>query len=342
MEELKILFIRHGQKDNVEGDKNVGLSKYGREESRALAQRLRNLGATPEYCFTSSYRHARETALILVANESDSIPKVIEVEALTPKTLDKDFSIENIILHAHKNNIDLKHGNLVAFVGHESRLSQLITRMTGKRFRPLDHLDVVCVSAKDIMDLICGCGKVAWRIPVKAFLEDELRVKIASKMTVATLLAGFSFAALLQLFTAKPLPKFSDIATNPSLTMVVITVSPFVAIVTLTAATGLFIATVYIYDRLSMPEGFWIENRAAKPSKLPAFVRDNKDKHGLMYTHMIHAWMWFFTPAVILSGVGLLLIVASYGSIVLSLLCAVAFIGAGIYYKRKRPKLGVD
>lgn len=326
----------------MEGDENVGLSEYGRKKSLALANHLRNLGAIPEYCFTSTYRHASETAEILAATESTSIQNVIEVEALTPKTPDEDFTIDNIILHAREKNIDLKPGNVVAFVGHESRLSQLITRMTGKRFRPLDHLDVVCVSGKDIMDLHRGCGKVVWRIPVKAFLEDELRVKIASKMTVATLLAGFSFAALLQVLTAKPLPNIYDFVTNPSLTMVVTTVLPFVAIVTLTAATGLFIATVYIYDRLSMPEGFWIETRAAKWSRLPKIVRENKNENGLMYAHMIHAWMRFFTPAVIFGGVGLLLIVASYGSILLSLLCVAAFIGAGVYYRWKRPQLGVD
>jgi hypothetical protein len=93
-------------------------------------------------------------------------------------------------------------GETVVLVGHEPRLSQFISKWTGKRFRPLDRSDAICLAGGSLEDFRCGCAKVVWHIPVRAYEEEALQQKIGSKMTVATLLAGFSFAALVELTTA--------------------------------------------------------------------------------------------------------------------------------------------
>src|SRR5204862_4300420 len=81
--------------------------------------------------------------------------------------------------------------------------------------------------------------------------EEFLRPKVQTKMTVATLLAGFTFTALIELLLGQNLSAYRISAS-----------------VLLVVALSLFIACVYIYDRLSMPEGLWVYGaRPANPSQ---------------------------------------------------------------------------
>jgi hypothetical protein len=133
-------------------------------------------------------------------------------------------------------------------------------------------------------------------------VDSQLRQKIASKMTVATFLAGFTFAALLELL--KDRSHFESART----------IIPIrVAVVSLTLALGLFISAVYMYDRLSMPREFWsyqprpgsngkktfLEKLHFKVHPESAMLKD-----GALYTYMIGVWQWVFTPAVISAFVG--------------------------------------
>ncbi|NIT58116.1 MAG: hypothetical protein GWN00_18370, partial [Aliifodinibius sp.] len=88
-----------------------------------------------------------------------------------------------------------------------------------------------------------GNARIEFRIPVNDFQEDKLRSKIQSKMSVSTFLAGFTFAALIGLLT-KTSGDF--------------TILQMVSAIGLTFSLALFIAAIYMYDRLSMPEGFWV------------------------------------------------------------------------------------
>lgn len=93
-------------------------------------------------------------------------------------------------------------------------------------------------------DLLKAHGKIDFRFPVVDHQEAELRPKIQSKMTVASFLAGFVSAALVStLFVDE------------------FTARRQVAAVLLTLALALFVITVYVYDELSMPEGFWLSGR---------------------------------------------------------------------------------
>ena len=63
-------------------------------------------------------------------------------------------------------------------------------------------------------------------------------------MTVATLLGGFVFAALITvLVDSRPSWEWHRI----------------VAALLLTSSLALFVASVYLFDQLSMPEGFWTD-----------------------------------------------------------------------------------
>ena len=78
--------------------------------------------------------------------------------------------------------------------------------LTGKRLRPLNRLDVVCVEADSRADLLLGCAKVVRRLPVVAYEEETLRPKVNSKMTAATFLAGFTATAWIQVVMNAPMP----------------------------------------------------------------------------------------------------------------------------------------
>jgi phosphohistidine phosphatase SixA len=342
MRPVQIIFIRHGQKEKGVNDEEAPLTEHSEEKVRKLAVLFRDFGVKPDHYFTSTYLHTKDTAKILYNYLSVNGSQIIEVEALTPipKTAGQ-FNLENIIDRAHVHNVFLQSPfpKTLAFVGHEGRLSQLITRVSGKRLRPLDHLDAVCVEAESFQDLRLGRGKVVWRIPVKEYQEEELRKKITAKTTIATVLAGFTFTALFLTLRDISLPQ--GLAEMGTITQTINTALPLLATVCLTAAMALFIAAVYIYDILTMPEGFWFTSQQTEWKKLPSIVQKNKEQHGLLYGHMIDAWVMVFTPGVIFAAIGFLLIVVHKTSL-FSLVYLAIILGIVAYYWWRRPKLGVD
>jgi hypothetical protein len=159
-------------------------------------------------------------------------------------------------------------------------------------------------------------------------------------MTVATFLAGFTFAALLQLLN------------NPAH----LSSAPIkVAILSLTLALSLFIAAVYMYDRLSMPRDKWDYHDPANPlrpedknaaraviEKLHFKVYDECEmgKQGARYYYMISVWQWVFTPAVICALVGFCAILYStYDKLIFRSGVSVIIL-VMIYYIIVRPILG--
>ena len=63
--------------------------------------------------------------------------------------------------------VDRREDTIVV-VGHEPRLSLLIATATGKRIRPLEHLEVACLDVGDAQSMRLGLAELAWRYPVRA------------------------------------------------------------------------------------------------------------------------------------------------------------------------------
>ena len=200
----------------------------------------------------------------------------------------------------------------------------------------------------------------------RAEVESQLRDKIASKMTVATLLAGFTFAALLELL--KDAEHLSSVSIE-------------ISVISLTLALALFIAAVYMYDRLNMPRKFWKYQNPAKPrpstgnnnpvsqvgsdSKEAASSKSKADKgnrlkliierlhfkvhddkamsnldEGVLYTYMIAVWTWVFTPAVIAALAGFSALLYSTHNEIIFRSGITVVIVVMIYYVVLRPILG--
>lgn len=342
MPRIDVLLVRHGKRAQGADEATAELTVEGAEEAMAAGNRLAAIGLEPTHCLTAKTGPARRTTQVLLDRLAlDRELKPGESIVLTPHGT--PFGVEQLLAEAGIAGADTSGADVVLLVvGHEGRLSQLISAMTRSRFRPLERAEAVCVSADCLSELLCGRARLEWRTPVRAYQEAELRDKLGSKMTVTAIFTGFNAAALVELTTDRKLEGISGLGLPFADSASAL---HWLAILLLIAASALFLAAAYIYDRLSMPEGFWIAPKSAKSRwdlLPPAIKRDMRDGFGVIYAHMVYTWNWFFTPAVVLSAAGLLCLVAKKTSVEFAGLCAATVLLVGGYYWWLKPRLGVD
>jgi hypothetical protein len=116
------------------------------------------------------------------------------------------------------------------------------------------------------------------------------------------------------------------------------------SILCLSVALVLFIASVYIFDTLAMPEGF-----LAHEPQVPRIIgRRKRTFHnnviwlGFVYASMIYTWRWVFSPAVGLSALAALLLVARLRSVWLLAFWLGLIVLAGLYYFLWKPRRMID
>jgi phosphohistidine phosphatase SixA len=334
---MRIFLIRHGEREHTNGgDRRRSLTTQGREQVEKRRRDLARLDLHPTLILTSQHVHARETADILASGGGgDSQVPVICLKALTSPTRDETppppGNIEQIADEALAGQSDLQSIDEVAFVGHEPYLGQLVTRLTGARCRPLERCELVCLCAPSFAEFLRGKAQIEFRYPVNDFQEEALREKVQSKMSISTFLAGFAFSALTLLLAVEANASFS--------------IWQIASIVCLAAALALFVASVYAYDRLSMPPGFWAyDDRSSAP-----FFRfgrakfdENVKYHGILYAHMVWTWQFVFTPAVLLGLAGFIALLIQTGNWGLVIGSTAAIVLGYVYYWLERPRLGVD
>jgi hypothetical protein len=92
----------------------------------------------------------------------------------------------------------------------------------------------VAVYANSWTDLLAGTGRLKFRLPVADYQEEALRSKTQSKMTIATILAGFAGAALIERLLAgmaSPLHQFAAFLITVTLALFIATDVGFLALV---------------------------------------------------------------------------------------------------------------
>ena len=144
---MKLVFVRHGQKvhDNTLDDAKLPLDPAATEQARNLASALAARGLTPRIIVSSQYRHALDTAELLRGARTR---RVIPVTALTPHTPEPAFTMSTIITEAMEAGVDLlRDCDVLMLVGHETRLSQLATRLlaTSTKLEQLSALEALVV-----------------------------------------------------------------------------------------------------------------------------------------------------------------------------------------------------
>jgi phosphohistidine phosphatase len=341
---MQLLLIRHGSRERGSPDRDKPLTDPGREEVKGLARALRELSVVPARYVTSTKCHSYETAerlhKAISANTAARIAQIDELDTRRPP-LD--------VFDAVKKVGALDETEITALVGHEPSLGQLLMALTSERHRPLAHGSAVCLSASTAKELLKGKGEVDFRWPVVDYQEHELREKIRSKAGVATFLAGFTFTALTVVLSRSGSLSWYDI----------------IATVALTVSLALFVACIYIYDSLSMPEGFWIygaRNRlheflirrlepltkrralVRRPRKEPkGEARDAKlRRDGPLYVYMVRTWTIMFTPAVVFGLIGFVALLLSSHRVFIYVGASLGIVLVTALYFWARPDLGYD
>lgn len=246
---MQILLVRHGKKDTggptLDADRE--LSDEGKADARDLARKLKRVGLIPDFYFTSASRHAVITAQELMAELGADAVSPVELDTLTPGQNDPRPAdvVDALLDEALEKGAEYRGDTVLAVVGHEPRLSQALARMTSCRVHPLGDAEAVCVAGDDLSTFLKGRGSIQFRTTMSGAPEPQLRSKVASKTTVAALLAGFTATGLIEVVTAEGLTGWETAAAG-----------------CLSAALSLFVACIFVYDQLSMPEGFWVYGRS--------------------------------------------------------------------------------
>jgi phosphohistidine phosphatase SixA len=121
---------------------------HGVHQIALLSAALQRRNLRPTLVLTSASPHARQTAEALRDKLSEQTTQVVPLNALTPKAGPSELDALVQELHAH--GISPSDESTVLIVGHEGRLSNLLTELTSIRTRPLAHGEAVTIRATDI------------------------------------------------------------------------------------------------------------------------------------------------------------------------------------------------
>jgi phosphohistidine phosphatase SixA len=354
---MDFILVRHGSHEPQQ--KNGPLTRHGIHQAKTLAAALQFRSSTPDLIITSKLEHSRRTAACVRQELAPGLPPPVELDALTPKG--GPGGLPELAQGAGEAGVDLSSCQSVLVVGHEGRLSDLVIELTGRRSYPIPPGGAVCIRGGSFTDLAAGRGCIHYRYPVVDYQEDQLRSKVNSKMTVASLLAGFVLTTLAAVLVLEQRPWPWERTA---------------AIIALTASLVLFVASVYIYDQLSMPTGFWTD--ADKPrnpfwEKLADFKEarqvkrwndlwnaaegdeeakgkaadDNRTIYhplheGFVYCAMVKTSSLVFTPAVILALAGFVALLIGTGAPWIWAGGLAGLAVATVYAACHRPSLGAD
>ncbi|GAA2208042.1 hypothetical protein GCM10009850_035000 [Nonomuraea monospora] len=209
--------------------------------------------------------------------------------------------------------------NAVLIVGHQPQLSRLADAMARdpgcpghRRWRrlrvPIAHGEVICLVFADRYGAwpFYRPPRVLWSVaPADNAVMTDLKEKIKSKLDTAKLLGTaitFILGAMLALLTDTN--RWGALESAEQLLAQV-------AAGLLLASFVLYLATLYAYDRLTMPPRFWTE---LSPRQGPRLRRGRRlvsrppsSAVWVLYQNMQRVWWGLFTPATVGFGLALAL-----------------------------------
>lgn len=279
---IYIILIRHGLKsDNKSLDDSRPLSIGGCRQVELLGEKLARCNLKPKVFFTSPDSHSKKTAELLIEQlQLGGEPIIIENLKRDDPIINFDQLVKEIC-QMGKNLEDLR---MVAFVGNYPLLGQLQQSLTKERIHQvIGRAEAVCFQGT-LEDFRNSNGQLKFRVmhddeeKHNHVIEEQIRSKIRSTMTMSTFLAGFTFAVLNDLLQFESF----DIAQK-------------IAAGFMTLSLLLFVLSMYMYDNMAMPKEYW-----SGRSDRTHFVTD----HELLYHSMKRTWWCVFTPAVVCALIG--------------------------------------
>jgi hypothetical protein len=233
-EEMDVVLVRHGVHD-VSGQ----LTPRGEHQVESLADALRDRGSMPDLILHSGKPDAARTARMLGAILAPSA-RLLEIPALTPRGGPGDLS--KLADQARRLDADLASSSCVLAVGpgpaeqsgHRSDRAPFVSGAARRRgLRPgAGHAGAIRRARAGLLPVPDG-GLPGGSAPRQGQLEDDRR-RPAS---------GLVLTALTALLVLQARPHFWG----------------SLAVVALSVSLALFLASVYFYDQLSTPSGFWTD-----------------------------------------------------------------------------------
>jgi hypothetical protein len=334
-----LLVVRHGRVDDLAPVEEVARKLVETlDELLASSSRL-SVGAVEHAC-TEASRATADVFAQKLGLRARAGPVALGPEAFPPYA-PADAAAAVIEARSTINERIEEEGRPWLMVGHEPAIDWLLHDWVdwGKRPLALAPAELACLSR------VRGAGGL-WHLwwvltPSAAAAIEPLREKISSKMTVLSVLAGFSLAVAGAVLIDLPKPE----SPGPRL------LAGASAACFLTAATG-YVCVLLALDQLMMPSRFW---HAGAPSKDPSgprqggnVVRPPSSAGLVLYQQMTSLWAWV-VRALLLSGVGIGLLALSQawrnGPIACGGVVA-AWVGVAVAIQRwwssNEPRLGTE
>ena len=317
---IYIILIRHGLKsDNKSLDDSRPLSIGGCRQVQLLGEKLARCNLKPKVFFTSPDSHSKKTAELLIEQlQLGGEPIIIE----NLKRDDPIINFDQLVREKCQMGKSLEDLKMVAFVGQYPFLGQLQKSLTkGRIHQVIGRAEAACFQGT-LEDFRNSNGQLEFRVmhddeeKHHYLIEEQIRSKIRSTMTMSTFLAGFTFAVLNDFLQFKSL----DMAQK-------------IAAVCMTGSLLLFVLSMYLYDNMAMPKEYW-----SGRSDRTHFVTD----HELLYHYMKRTWWCVFTPAVALALIGFIATLFNTGNDLMIVFGVVIILGVILYYFKMKPVLSPD
>lgn len=168
-------------------------------------------------------------------------------------------------------------------------------------------------------------------------LTKELYGKVDSKMKLAGILGGLIIAILTFLLKSLLDPDYLSKLTDAAQIALFLSAGLFFV------ALGLYLGTMYSYDRLMMPIRYWAE-RSEWTERKWLIQRPPGSATWVLYQNMIRIWNWLFTPATwaVIAGLLILAFAVFQPNFIISLVIVCILLLSVVYYRNFRPVLGTD
>jgi phosphohistidine phosphatase SixA len=227
---------------------------------------------------------------------------------------------------------------VLLLVGHQPAIDWLLADDRVDGAVALAPGELACLARRT------GADGAKWHLwwmvtPSEAAAIESLRQKISSKMTVLSVLAGFTLAVIGAVLVALP----DD--TVPRLLAAGATAC-------FAFAAAMYVCVLLAYDELMMPHRFWRAERKSLSGRGPSspgpVARPPSSAGIVLYQHMVALWRWAMA-ALVLSGVGVTLLGVSaaavnsaIAAVAVAVLGVVLGIAVRLWWARIKPHLGTD
>lgn len=353
-----IMFMRHGEHEANDASPSPQrrLTKNGEKETREVAELLASvlreladdvdLSISIGAIWRAHTDEVVETSNIVIKELGDLVSlQPSHIQDLEPSSFKPYKNLkkhESLVKSLKKELNEMEDGNAILVIGHQPLLGWIAHELLNDPV-PITRSEILCITLNERVLNGNSKGQLRWVLsPSDDKAMEELKEKIKSKMDIAKLLSafittalGFLLGSLIDENKMKYIGEYKwALYTSAGLFI---------------SAVGLYLATMYAYDRLLMPTRFWGHKPLPEdPNVRPKWLvwRPPSSALWVLYQNMMRIWYSLFTVATCSVLLGLFFMAyAVFKPAQPYWMIGVVAVGVFIfyiYYKHFGPKLGAQ